>query len=178
MFPASTHFVANEDHATINVMENPIHLLNEQRFSQEVEHSYEDGERIFAEGDDGRELYIIQEGSVEIVKNTSVGPVTLARFTKGHFFGDMALLQSIPRNASAYARGPTKLLILQPGGFLLKIRRDPTFAFEMIQQLSERVKFSNDRLIDAITRLKLPKEEVDRVLDIVPPANRVTTPTK
>lgn len=94
-------------------MENPLHLLNEQRFSQEKEVLYEDGEMIFAENDEGRELYIIQEGSVEITKETKVGKASLATFVKGHFFGDMALLQSIPRYASAYARGRTKLLIIR-----------------------------------------------------------------
>ncbi len=153
-------------------------LKPDQRFAYETVQVFEDGECIFAEGDTGRDLYIIQSGAVEIRKNTPTGTLKLAQFKKGDFFGEMALLQSIPRYAGAYSRGRTRLLTLQPGGFLLKIRRDPTFAFEMIQQLSERVKFSNDRLIDAITRLKLPKEEVDRVLDIVPPANRVTPDAK
>ena len=125
-------------------------LLKESRFEQEQERSYEEGEIIFPEGDSGRELYLIQEGSVEIIKNTANGPLKLAQFFKGDFFGEMALLQSVPRYAEARAQGKTKLLILQPGGFLLKIRRDPTLAFEMLQQLSQRLKNSNERLIDTL----------------------------
>lgn len=63
----------------------------------------------------------------------------IAEFNRGVFFGDIALLQSISRIVSAYAKGPTRLLILKPKGFLLKIRRDPTFAFELLQQMSLRV---------------------------------------
>ena len=59
------------------------------------------------------------------------------------------------------------MLILKPAGFLLKIRRDPTFAFEMLQQLSFRVKMSNDRLLELVTRHQLPIDEVQNVLKIV-----------
>jgi CRP/FNR family cyclic AMP-dependent transcriptional regulator len=116
-------------------------------FSHETVRSYADGETIFSEGDSGRDLYIVQRGAVEIRKHTSNGEIALASFGRGHFFGELALLHSLPRSASAVAVGATRLLVLQPGGFLLKIRRDPTFAFEMIQQLSHRVKVSNDRLV-------------------------------
>src|SRR6185312_17410869 len=96
--------------------------LDDKRFSHEQLRTYSDGEAIFKEGDEERNLYIIQSGAIVIRKNTELGELTLARFSKGDFFGDMALLQGIPRFAGAYAEGETKLLILQPGGFLLKIR--------------------------------------------------------
>lgn len=128
----------------------PIEI--DHRFKQEHVKEYGDGELIFSEGDDGRELYIIQQGEVLIKKTSQTGDLTMAEFHRGDFFGEMALLQGIPRYASAYARGKTKLLILQPGGFLLKLRRDPTFAFEMIQQLSARVKYSSDKYIGALEK--------------------------
>ena len=91
----------------------------------------------------------------------------MAHFKKGDFFGDMALLQSLPRYASAYAKGKTRLLILKPAGFLLKIRRDPTFAFEMLQQLSYRVKMSNDRLLHVVEKHQLPVSEIQEILKIL-----------
>lgn len=124
----------------------------ERRFAQEQVRDYQDGELIFAEGEDSRDLYVIQEGSVVIRKKAAIGEITLAEFSRGDFFGDMALLQGIPRFAAAYAKGPTRLLILQPGGFLLKIRRDPTFAFEMLQQLSQRVKLASEKFIELASK--------------------------
>ncbi len=135
------------------------------RFSQEHERLFADGEIIFPEGDEGRELYLIQEGAVEIFKETPVGRLRLALFQKGAFFGEMALLQSIPRYAGAKAVGTTRLLILQPGGFLLKIRRDPTLAFEMLQQLSHRIKGTNDRLLDFLKRTNMPLEQIQEILN-------------
>ena len=139
-------------------------LTDEARFEHEMVESYKDGECIFAEGDVGRDLYIVQSGEVKILKKVQSEHVELATFTKGDFFGDMALLQSLPRYAAAHASGETRLLILKPAGFLLKIRRDPTFAFEMLQQMSLRVKISNDRVIELVEKFKLPRDEVQKLL--------------
>lgn len=135
-----------------------------KRFSQEQVRTFQDGDPIFLEGDADRDLYVIQEGSVVIRKKTKAGDLTLVEFGRGDFFGDMALLQGIPRFASAYARGTTRLLILQPGGFLLKIRRDPTFAFELLQQLSRRVRYSSEKFLEAMERGKISPEVVQEVL--------------
>ena len=143
-------------------------LKRETRFEHEVLEDYEDGECIFEEGDTGRDLYIVQSGVVQILKKTrGAASIEMARFKKGDFFGDMALLQSLPRYASAYAKGKTRLLILKPAGFLLKIRRDPTFAFEMLQQLSYRVKMSNDRLLHVVEKHQMPVEEIQEILMIL-----------
>jgi len=128
---------------------------------------YQNGEIIFQEGDSNRDLYIIQEGKVEIWKKTEAAEIRLATFNRGDFFGDMALLQGGTRFASAKAAGPTKLLVIQPGGFLLKIRRDPTFAFEMLQALSYRIKISNERLVDVIKKGNVPKATVDEILTLI-----------
>lgn len=139
-------------------------LTDEARFEHEMVEEYEDGQCIFEEGDVGRDLYIVQSGEVRILKNIQSQMVELAKFTKGDFFGDMALLQSLPRYAAAHAAGKTRLLILKPAGFLMKIRRDPTFAFEMLQQMSLRVKVSNDRVIELIEKYQLPNDEVQKLL--------------
>jgi CRP/FNR family cyclic AMP-dependent transcriptional regulator len=141
--------------------------LTEHRFEHEYLEDFEDGACIFEEGDTGRDLYIIQSGAVRISKSTPSGEIEMVVFQKGDFFGDMALLQSLPRYASAHAQGATRLLILKPAGFLLKIRRDPTFAFEMLQQLSFRVKASNDRMLEVLKRNQLPMNEVQEVLRII-----------
>ena len=136
---------------------------SEFRFKHELIEEYDDGECIFEEGSGDRDLYIVQSGGVLIRKNTSAGPLDIVEFGKGDFFGEISLLQSFPRYAGAFAVGKTRLLILKPAGFLLKIRRDPTFAFEMLQQMSHRVKVSNDRILAIIARYKLPQAEVQAI---------------
>jgi CRP/FNR family cyclic AMP-dependent transcriptional regulator len=139
--------------------------LLEKRFAFEKIVTYTDAQWVFEEGDHNRDLFIIQEGSIDIIKKTPQGEMLLATFEKGDFFGDMALLQGGPRFAGARAKGDTRLLVLQPGGFLLKIRRDPTFAFEMLQQLSQRIKVSNERLLTLIQKGNIPFEMAQEVLN-------------
>jgi CRP/FNR family cyclic AMP-dependent transcriptional regulator len=142
----------------------PISL--ERRFKHEHIREFNDNEIIFKEGDEDRDLFIIQEGKVEIRKTTLEGELILAVLLRGDFFGDMALLQNIPRFASAYSKGKSKVLILHPGGFLLKIRRDPTFAFEMLQQLSARVKVSSEKFLEAVQSGKISNEMAEEILNM------------
>jgi CRP-like cAMP-binding protein len=137
------------------------------RFKHDVVENFKDGDCIFKEGDSGKDLYIIQKGAVRIFKKIGSEDVEVAIFERGHFFGDIGLLQNVPRYASAYAIGDVQLLTLRPAGFLLKIRRDPTFAFELLQQLSYRVKVSNDRLFELAQRLKLSTGDVQQILQDV-----------
>lgn len=109
-----------------------------------------DGERIVTEGEDGREMFIIDSGAVRIVKQAGDDQVVLATLERGDFFGEMSLLESSARDASAVAVGPTRLLVIQPGGLLLRMRRDPTFAFEMLHKLSGRVRQLNARIIQLL----------------------------
>lgn len=139
-------------------------LKPEARFEHELIETYNDGDLIFEEGETGRDLYIVQKGAVRISKIMNHKTIEIATFKKGDFFGDMALLQSLPRYASAHAVGDTKLLTLKPAGFLLKIRRDPTFAFEMLQQMSLRVKVANDRVFEIMQRYDLPLNEVQTLI--------------
>ena len=55
---------------------------------------FKKGEYIFNEKEDTRGLYLIKTGKVEIAKVTSDGwKQTLAVFTKGHFFGELSILE-------------------------------------------------------------------------------------
>jgi signal transduction histidine kinase/predicted CoA-binding protein len=70
------------------------------------------GETLFAEGDPGEEAYVIAEGEIEIVKVSSGRDVLLAVRTSGDVIGETALLEMVPRSATARARGAAKLLAI------------------------------------------------------------------
>jgi CRP/FNR family transcriptional regulator, cyclic AMP receptor protein len=110
---------------------------------------FEDGEIIVREGDQTREMYVVRHGEVEILKDVAGEVVLLAVLERGSFFGEMSLLESLPRSATARARGRVELLAIRAGSLLVKIRRDPSFAFEMLQQLSGRIRRLNDLLAAA-----------------------------
>jgi CRP/FNR family transcriptional regulator, cyclic AMP receptor protein len=131
--------------------------IEDKRFAEEFVLECADGETIFTEGEEGREMYIVQSGTVRVTKKAPSGEVPLATLHKGDFVGEMALLESLPRSATAKAVGTTRLMVLQPGGFLLKIRRDPTLAFEMLQRLSRRIRVTNEKLMDSLHQGSSPE---------------------
>ncbi len=61
------------------------------------------GEVIFEEGDAGDEMFVIQSGTVEIVKKRKGVEKPLATLEKGDFFGEMSILENLPRTAKARA---------------------------------------------------------------------------
>jgi len=62
----------------------------------------------------------------------------------------MSLLEGLPRDASAVAQGGAVVLVMTPGALLVRLRRDPTFAFEVLRRLSGRVRSLNARLVAAL----------------------------
>ena len=75
--------------------------------------TYKPGEVVFVEGDIGRALFILETGSVELTKLGPDGkPVHLYTLKPGEFFGEMALLESLPRTATAVALETSRLHLL------------------------------------------------------------------
>lgn len=75
--------------------------------------SYREGEVVFVEGDIGRALFILETGEVELTHLGANGkPVVLYHLKPGDFFGEMALLESLPRTATATATEKTHLHLL------------------------------------------------------------------
>jgi CRP-like cAMP-binding protein len=63
---------------------------------------YNSGEFIFYQNDPGIALYLIRDGEVKIVKHSqNEEEIELARFGRGDFFGELALLDNDVRSASA-----------------------------------------------------------------------------
>jgi CRP-like cAMP-binding protein len=110
------------------------------------ERTVEAGEAVFRHGDKGSELFVIQSGTVEISRGQGEHRNVLATLRQGAFFGEMSVLESMPRDADAVAVTRTELLVITQGGLLIRLRRDPTFALEMLHQLSGRVRTLNQML--------------------------------
>lgn len=108
---------------------------------------FSDGETIFTENESSSEMFVVRTGKVEISKSVGGHAMRLAVLERGSFFGEMSLLEGLPRSATARAIGDVELLVLRPGSLLLQIRRDPTFAFELLQQLSGRIRDLNENLV-------------------------------
>ena len=128
------------------------------------ERTYTTGEIVFAEGDAGSEMFIVQDGKVGIVKNVAGREVFLTAQGRGDFFGEMALLESQPRTATCFALVPTTLVAIRSGELLMKLRRDPTFALEMLQQMSRRISYLEEQMAKQMEHELTSRQELATIV--------------
>lgn len=105
---------------------------------------YKAGDNIFQEGDPGDGLYIIVEGEVQIT--CLVGQDqrrVLSQLGAGDFFGEMAVLDSQPRSATATARAPTQVYFFQRDDMLELLGRSPGLAVGLVREFSLRMRDFN-----------------------------------
>lgn len=106
---------------------------------------YPGGETIFAEGSTGRDLYVVLDGRVEIVKETATGRTLIVSLGKGEFFGEMAVIDGSSRSASAVAAsGGTKVMRINHARFVYLVSQQPAFALMIMDALSRRLRATND----------------------------------
>jgi len=95
---------------------------------------YAAGEYVFREGDPGLGMYIIEHGEVSIVSESRSREIS--RLHKGDFFGEMALFNDMPRNASAIAYEETRLFgFFQPDLFGL-LETNPRIGVKVVLKLA------------------------------------------
>lgn len=104
------------------------------------------GEVLFSEGDSGDEMFIIQDGQVEIIKNLGGQTQVLATLDKGDFFGEMAIVSRIKRTATAKAHTPLKVLAFDRNGFQQMIEKNPKIALNIIDKLCKRLENTTSQL--------------------------------
>jgi CRP-like cAMP-binding protein len=114
-------------------------------------------------------MYIIQEGRVEIVKRIQEEPRQLAVLEKGDFFGEMAILEDLPRTASAKAVTAVKLLMINGATFDQMLRSNPEIAVRMMRKLSRRLRETDAMLRESIGRAApMPMVEMPAVVESKP----------
>ncbi|MBN1827558.1 MAG: Crp/Fnr family transcriptional regulator [Deltaproteobacteria bacterium] len=108
------------------------------------------GEVLFRKGDEGSSLFIVKRGTVKIVLPTEMGDeVTPAILTGGDVFGEMALLDGMPRSADAVALEDTELLVLGRKNFLDFLRSSEQSIQAVLSYLTMRLRKTDDLLEDA-----------------------------
>jgi CRP-like cAMP-binding protein len=75
------------------------------------------GHVIVHQGDLGTKLFIIVKGEVRVLRQSPHGDVEVARMKEGDFFGEMCVLEHLPRSASVQAVTETHLVLLSYATF-------------------------------------------------------------
>ncbi len=104
------------------------------------------GHVLFHEGEEGDEMYIIQSGKVAIKKKVKDADTTLAVLEKGDFFGEMAILERLPRSAGAEVVEEGDLIVISGETFGDMIKANPEIAVRMLRKQSIRLRETNRQL--------------------------------
>ena len=99
------------------------------------------GEVIIKEGDQAAGFFVISSGKVEVVQDAE-GPNSnrLATLGEGDFFGEMALFEGFPRNATVRATEDTECLAMTRWDFTAEMKNHPEIAVGMIPVLVRRLR--------------------------------------
>jgi|SRR5262245_15004585 CRP/FNR family transcriptional regulator, cyclic AMP receptor protein len=96
------------------------------------------GQAVFEAGQAGNEMYILTAGSVELRAKDR----TLEKVEPGGVFGEMALIDSEPRSASAIALTDCELVPIDNKRFEFMLSRMPFFATEVMRVMARRLRQS------------------------------------
>jgi CRP/FNR family cyclic AMP-dependent transcriptional regulator len=132
----------------------------------------ETGHAVFAQGDEGDAMYVIEDGAVDIVAGSGKQKVILTSLFKQQYFGELSLLDGAPRSASAVASRATALLALDREDFVEFIKNRPEAALSIMHEVGERIRATNELMTRTVTRNVLEEEDQrltmgERVADMV-----------
>lgn len=102
------------------------------------------GETIFSTGEEGRNMYVVAEGEVDIW----LGQVVAETVKPGGIFGEMALIDQHVRSADAIARTDCKLVPVDQRRFQYLVSETPFFALQVMSIMADRLRHANQRFLE------------------------------
>lgn len=120
-------------------------VIDSQKVSQ--------GETLFQAGEPGDSLFIVRSGEIELyIKDTVGQKIVLNVATAGDMFGELALLDSGARTATAVALSDCDLLVLDRGDLLLLFQKKPDAALHMLGVMSGMTRKADQLLKTRVSR--------------------------
>jgi CRP/FNR family cyclic AMP-dependent transcriptional regulator len=110
------------------------------------------GTVLFREGDRGEKMYVIRAGKVNIWKDIAEAEVSLAVLGAGEFFGEMALLEGLPRSASATVVEDALLIEVAQPAFETLVHRNGEIAVRLMKRLSSRLREADRQIQSLMSR--------------------------
>ena len=117
---------------------------------------FDKGATIVRVGDEGDRLYLIVKGQVEVI----AGGIQVATLGDRECFGELALLDNAPRNATVKALEPVRTLWMSAQDFRDQLDLHPTLARGIIRMLSRRIHQTEQRLGSAVLTQPLTKPPI------------------
>jgi signal transduction histidine kinase len=127
--------------------------------------TYKAGEMIFDEYSKGRDLFLILEGRVRIKKQTKFGVESLlAVLHEADFFGELSLIDNLPRSARAEAMDHCTLAVLSSQTFHDLVADSPEFTLNLLNNIAVRLRTMDQTFVLELGRNALAaKNKMDKL---------------
>jgi CRP-like cAMP-binding protein len=102
--------------------------------------SFSAGSVIFREGEHGDAMYVVNSGEVDL----SIHDHLIETVSVDGFFGEVALLDHVPRSATAVAKTDCTLVPINQRHFLFMVEETPFFALAVMRAMSGRLRRQNE----------------------------------
>ena len=102
--------------------------------------TYSSGQVIVRQGESGDCMFAVQQGRLEVVKESKGGEVRIAVLEEGDIFGEMAIFEREVRSATIRALGEARVLTVDKKTFLRRVQEDPSLAFNLVRMMSRRIR--------------------------------------
>ena len=140
--------------------------LTDELDRRSVRKRYSDGDTIFRRGDEGHGLFRVRAGHVQVLGPGPEGrDFVLTVLAPGEWFGELSLLDGLPRTHDNVAIGETELSFVPKRDFLEILRERPEHYAHFAELLSHRVRMLF-RLVEDVVLLDLPARLAKRILEI------------
>ena len=114
------------------------------------------GEYFFREGDQGTSLYVLERGEVTVLKHWQGEQYVVRRIAQGDFFGEIALLDFMPRSASVIAEQDCQALVFRALDVLEIAKRDveqfTVIYLNIAREMGRRLREGNELLFESRVR--------------------------
>jgi len=111
------------------------------------------GETLFNAGEPGESLFVVRYGTIELfIKDTAGQKIVLTIAEEGSLFGELSLLDSGPRTATAIALSDSELLVLDRDDLLLLFQKRPEAALNMLAAMSTMTRKADELLRTRVSR--------------------------
>jgi CRP-like cAMP-binding protein len=122
---------------------------------------FKKGDYVFREGEAADVMYMIHKGRVQISKGHGSFDENIRVLEEGEFIGEMAVINSMPRSASAVAMEDCILIKMDRDSFNETIRKNHEFSVSVIQLLSERLRETDELLMGYAKQDRIRKLHVE-----------------
>ncbi len=126
------------DFTLLKTIPMKIHLFDKDQHTE----TFPAGSTLFRDGDKGDEMFAVVEGAVDIVIRGKV----VETMGPGDVFGEMALVEELPRAAAAVVRADAKLVRIDKKRFLFLVQQNPFFALQLMTIMADRLRRMNEKL--------------------------------